>query len=144
MKKARTRIYPVESLVHVVDGDTVDLLVDLGFYARMQVRFRLLGIDTPELKGATLAMGHDAAHVLEQLLLTAVEAEVESNGQADKYGPRWDGRIRVLPDSLGRLHTEWIDVGETLLRTGYAQPYTGEGARPTWDPRLPYPLRAAP
>tara|TARA_R110000824_G_scaffold150288_2_gene320871 strand:+ start:337 stop:657 length:321 start_codon:yes stop_codon:yes gene_type:complete len=35
-------------IVRVVDGDTVDLDVDLGFYMHAKVRCRLVGVDTPE------------------------------------------------------------------------------------------------
>lgn len=42
-----TRRFPVE-LVRVIDGDTVELDVDLGFRIWSRQRFRLLGIDTPE------------------------------------------------------------------------------------------------
>lgn len=41
------RAYPVE-LVRVVDGDTVELNVDLGFRIWSRQRFRLMGVDTPE------------------------------------------------------------------------------------------------
>ncbi len=36
------------TVARVVDGDTLDLDVDLGFYLRSRLRFRLLGIDAPE------------------------------------------------------------------------------------------------
>ena len=35
-------------LVKVVDGDTVDLDVDLGFHTTLRIRGRLIGVDTPE------------------------------------------------------------------------------------------------
>lgn len=35
-------------LFNVVDGDTVDAVVDLGFGVKIQQRFRLSGVDTPE------------------------------------------------------------------------------------------------
>lgn len=38
------------SLIRVIDGDTVDLLVDLGFTVSMKVRVRLLHVDTPEIR----------------------------------------------------------------------------------------------
>jgi len=38
------------SLDRVVDGDTIDLCVDLGFGVSMDMRIRLLGIDTPEVR----------------------------------------------------------------------------------------------
>lgn len=42
------RTFDQATLVNVVDGDTCDLLVDLGFSVKMKIRFRLIGIDTPE------------------------------------------------------------------------------------------------
>ena len=42
-------IYNAE-LLNVVDGDTVDLKVDLGFDIFTQMRFRLFGVDTPEIR----------------------------------------------------------------------------------------------
>lgn len=43
-------IYKAE-LKRVIDGDTVDLIVDAGFYISVHQRFRLKGIDTPEIFG---------------------------------------------------------------------------------------------
>ncbi|MHC1610385.1 MAG: thermonuclease family protein [Candidatus Methanospirareceae archaeon] len=40
-------------LERVVDGDTVDLIVDVGFYISVHQRFRLKGIDTPEIFGVS-------------------------------------------------------------------------------------------
>jgi micrococcal nuclease len=40
--------YRVTEVLRVVDGDTVDLRIDLGFYMTAALRFRLLGVDTPE------------------------------------------------------------------------------------------------
>lgn len=44
--------YKVASIVRVVDGDTVDLVVDLGFHLSATLRFRLYGCDSPERKEA--------------------------------------------------------------------------------------------
>ena len=38
-------------LKRVIDGDTVDLVVDAGFYISVHQRFRLKGIDAPEIFG---------------------------------------------------------------------------------------------
>lgn len=40
--------YAVTRIMRVVDGDTVDLEIDLGFYLKSTLRFRLLGCDSPE------------------------------------------------------------------------------------------------
>lgn len=42
--------YAVQRVIKVVDGDTVDLSLDLGFYLSTGLRFRLLGCDAPEHK----------------------------------------------------------------------------------------------
>ena len=41
-------VYKVTAIEKVVDGDTVDVVIDLGFDVRVSQRVRLLGIDTPE------------------------------------------------------------------------------------------------
>lgn len=45
-------------LQKVVDGDTVDLVVDLGFSINVTTRFRLDGIDAPEMKAPTWLKGN--------------------------------------------------------------------------------------
>ena len=42
-------------LIEVIDGDTVDLKVDLGFDTSIAIRVRLSGIDTPEIRTTNLA-----------------------------------------------------------------------------------------
>lgn len=44
-------IYRVHDVARVIDGDTFDLDLDLGFYARLRVRVRLMGVDTYEIYG---------------------------------------------------------------------------------------------
>lgn len=103
-------------LLRVVDGDTVELEVDLGFYASFRHLFRLAGIDTPEY-GA----GADATAFLQKLLLT--ETAWVSPGayhtitttKADKYG-RW---LVTIPLLLGET------ANSRMVTTGYAVPYEG-------------------
>mgnify|MGYP000163561762 CR=1 FL=1 len=40
--------YRVTDVIRVIDGDTVDLRIDIGFHLSAALRFRLLSIDTPE------------------------------------------------------------------------------------------------
>lgn len=42
--------YAIEQVLKVVDGDTLDLMLDLGFSVRMKARVRLIGIDTAEIR----------------------------------------------------------------------------------------------
>jgi micrococcal nuclease len=54
-------------LVRCVDGDTVELDVDLGFKVTMREKFRLTGIDTPE-KNSKVAAERVAAHAATEYL----------------------------------------------------------------------------
>lgn len=51
--------------VRAVDGDTIDLILDLGFGIKSKQRVRLEGVDAPELKGDELLAGKDAKRFVE-------------------------------------------------------------------------------
>lgn len=102
------------TVVRWVDGDTVDLRVDLGFHLTQEARFRLLGVDTPE-RGQE---GHVEARVYCERI-APVGAEVEAvTTKADKYG-----RFLVTIWSGG------VEVNASLLAQGLAVPYAG-GTKP--------------
>ena len=112
-------------LLDVIDGDTVELEVELGFHARLTVRVRLDGIDTPELKGKTIderRMAQDA------LALVAQWCEA----RADRIIVR---TVKDSRDKFGRLLATLIDqdTGETvqqaLIAAGLAVTYDGKTAR---------------
>ncbi len=75
--------------VHVVDGDTVDLVIDLGFHMSAQLRCRLLGVNTPELFGTDSAGKSRAlgakAYVKDRILGKQVLVRTE---KSDSFG-RW-------------------------------------------------------
>ena len=86
-------------LVRCVDGDTVDLDIDLGFYLSARVRCRLTGVDTPERGQANFK---EATNALQELIEQQSDAEGYFNivtGKTGKYG-RWlvviDGVNTVL------------------------------------------------
>jgi len=104
-------------LIKVIDGDTCDLVIDAGFRSYRHERIRLLGVNTPERKGATRAAG-DAAKAFAERWFAAAE-----NGE-------WP--ITVVTersDAFGRyLGSIWntLDGGElnaALLEGGHAVPY---------------------
>lgn len=104
-------------LCRVVDGDTVWLDVDLGFRVTLRLDFRLLGIDAPELVGATRGAGLDAKAELERLLsLGPLHIESEKPGPTDKYG-RWLARVFVTTPA------GMLDVSEDLARRGFVRRY---------------------
>lgn len=59
----------VGTVVNVIDGDTLDIQCDLGFYITVTERFRVKGVDTPEIFGDTREAGMRAKNFVEGLLL---------------------------------------------------------------------------
>lgn len=94
-----------------VDGDTVDLYVDLGFHIYAKTRFRLYGIDTPE-RGNSL-WGEAGDHA-EAMAPVGTDVTIEVFKDADKYG-RWLVNIFVDGESVNR----------SLVAAGLAVPYYG-------------------
>lgn len=106
----------------VVDGDTVWLDVDLGFGIGVKLDFRLYGLNTPEVIGATRTAGLAAKAELERLLALG-PLRIETY-KADKYG-RWLVTLHVK--QTGDVD---LNVNDALLKGGYAKPYFGEGPKP--------------
>lgn len=105
------------SLMRVVDGDTCDLAVDVGFHMTATLRFRLLGIDTPEVRGTTKEAGLAAKAALEGLL--AKGPLLIRTEKGDSFG-RW------LADISVGVGDATFDVATEMLRLGHAVPYEGK------------------
>ena len=102
-------------LVRVVDGDTVDALVDLGFSTFKKVRIRMMGINAPESRTRDLeekAKGLAAKIRLEELL-------EEDKFVLESHGVGKFGRC------LGTLHVDDVNVNKTLVKEGHAWKYYG-------------------
>lgn len=106
------RTYPAK-LVRVVDGDTVDLDVDLGFHLTARLRFRLKDIDTPERgePGWTEATGF----TLEWFRERANLCTVLSFKDADLYS-RWLGIVKDPPAFVAGAPS----LNERLVSEGHA------------------------
>lgn len=104
------------TFVRAVDGDTAILAVDLGFHLTATMDFRLLGINAPEMHGATRPAALAAKAELERLCgLGSLRITTE---KSDKYG-RWLAKIDVLaPD--GSVLT---NANQALIDGGFAVPY---------------------
>ena len=110
--------YPVE-VVRVVDGDTVDVRVDLGLEAFRLERIRLYGVNTPEPYGETRAAGLAAAEWLRDRL-DCVEVLLETRrDDVDKYGRRLGTFWAVQPDGSA------VNLNRGLIEAGHAAPYFG-------------------
>lgn len=104
-------------VVRVVDGDTIDFNIALGFELEFFTRVRLFGVDTPEIHGVKKTSkeyreGKKAAEYVESILPPGkwVELKVFS-GLREKYG-RWLCEIFIDGRSFNR---ELIDKGYALI-----------------------------
>lgn len=73
-------------LVGVVDGDTIDVEVDLGFYLHQEMRLRLRGVNTPEIRGPQRPDGLVARAFVENTLGKATIAIAIRTFKIEKYG----------------------------------------------------------
>jgi len=111
------------TLMRVVDGDTIDAEIDLGFKIFIKERIRLMGIDTPESRTRNLAeksWGKAASARLSELLAEAdgkftLVTKMQKKG---KFG-RILGTIQVsTKDGI-------VDANQVLMNENFAIPYTG-------------------
>ena len=117
--------FRVTKINKVVDGDTIDVTIDLGFDLYKKERVRVAGIDTPEKRTRNLeekALGIDATNWLKEKLAQAITGDdeltirTELSGGIGKYG-----RL------LGWLYIGDGDVSlnEEMIKLGYAWEYDG-------------------
>lgn len=105
-------------LSRVVDGDTVIIDVDLGFTVHVNVGFRLLGINAPEVVGVTHKDGLAAKQHLSTLLgQGTIVVKSLKPLKTDKYG-RWLGTFYVTkPDG------SVVNVNDQMVVDGFAVVY---------------------
>jgi len=116
-------------LDRIIDGDTVDAVIDLGFDITIHKRIRLAGIDTPESRTRDLEEKKrglaSKARLVE--MLEGGEFILESK-EVGKYG-RVLGTLFVEKITDDNLTAEpqimKVNINETLVREGYAVEYWG-------------------
>jgi micrococcal nuclease len=138
-KKLESREYQAE-LIKVVDGDTIDCYIDLGFDIKIKKRVRYMGIDTWESRTRDLAEKEKglAAKARNKELLESGVFKLVSHGTG-KFG-RVLGEIFVSPDYVGDHIMEcidsvdndidlsidgWVSVNDILIEEGHAYNYDG-------------------
>ena len=108
-----------------MDGDTIDVTIDLGFDLNKKERVRIAGVDTPEKRTRDLeekALGIEATNWLKEKLADAIRGDdelvirTELRGGVGKYG-----RL------LGWLYVGECDLSlnEQMIEEGYAWAYDG-------------------
>ena len=117
--------FRVTEIVKVLDGDTIDVIIDLGFDLYKKERVRIAGVDTPEKRTRNLeekALGIDATNWLKKELEDVLAGDdelivrTELHGGTGKYG-----RL------LGWLYVgdEQVSLNEQMITQGYAHAYDG-------------------
>ena len=114
--------YFVKEVKNVVDGDTIDVIIDLGFDILFASRVRLAGIDTPESRTtdkAEKALGVEAKEYLKKHLKDAksVVIRTEKMDSSEKYG-------RIL--GWVYVNGESESLNNKMINDGYAWGYLGE------------------
>lgn len=114
--------YRIKKVTNVVDGDTIDVEIDLGFSVSYSQRLRLAGIDTPESRTTDKmekALGLEAKEYLKSKVKDAkdVIVKTEKPDSSEKYG-----RI------LGWVYVDGSkkSINEQMIEDGYAWGYLGE------------------
>ena len=118
--------FRVTEIVKVLDGDTIDVLIDLGFDLFKKERVRIAGVDTPEKRTRDLEekeLGIDATNWLKKKLEDTIAGDgdeltirTELVGGTGKYG-RLLGWLYINEDL--------ISLNEQMITEGYAWPYDG-------------------
>ena len=117
--------FRVVSIDKVVDGDTIDVTIDLGFDLYKKERVRVAGVDTPEKRTRNLeekALGLDATAWIKDHLEGAIDGDddliirTELDGGVGKYG-RLLGWLYIGDSDLS--------LNEQMITEGYAWAYDG-------------------
>jgi micrococcal nuclease len=99
-------VYEYKAIVdRVVDGDTVDFYVDLGFSVGMKIRTRLAGVDTPERGQPDFLVATQKCRELLNKAAASFPYEgkiVIKTEKTGKYG-RWIVHIQGVTDELARI-----------------------------------------
>ena len=118
--------FRVVSIDRVLDGDTIDVTIDLGFDLFKKERVRIAGVDTPEKRTRNLeekALGIDATNWLKKKLEDTIAGDgdeltvrTELVGGTGKYG-RLLGWLYIGEDT--------VSLNEQMITEGYAWEYDG-------------------
>tara|TARA_A100001388_G_scaffold267756_1_gene242183 strand:- start:33 stop:479 length:447 start_codon:yes stop_codon:yes gene_type:complete len=112
--------YRVNKVIKVVDGDTIDVILDMGFDIMYKQRVRLFGIDTPESRTRDLEekkYGLLSKKFLQEHLKSASRIAIKTY-KGDETGKF--GRI------LGDVWCDGVSVNKLMCKKGYAVEYYGQ------------------
>ncbi len=117
--------FRVTKIVKVLDGDTIDVLIDLGFDLFKKERVRIAGVDTPEKRTRNLEekeLGIHATNWMKDKLNETIKGDEELTIRTElKGGVGKYGRL------LGWLYVgdATLSLNEQMITEGYAWAYDG-------------------
>lgn len=109
--------YKIHEIKRIYDGDTMTVIIDLGFGVYKTEILRLAYINAPELKGEDRPKGLESRDWLRTELYTAVAEDKDIiiktiKDRKGKYG-------RYLAD----IYVDGISINQKMIEEGYAEPY---------------------
>ena len=122
-------IYRVKKVIKVVDGDTIDADIDLGFSISLEKRVRLSGVDTPESRTTDLKekkLGLESKEWLKHKLEFAKDVLIKTElpDSTEKYG-------RILGNLY--VNNEALSLNQQMIDEGYALAYDGGTKNKNFD-----------
>ena len=112
--------YRVKEVTRIVDGDTIDVIIDLGFDIMYKSRVRLFGIDTPESRTSNKEekiRGLLSKNFLKEHLKSNSKIIIKTH-KGEETGKF--GRI------LGEIFIDGININQKMCDEGYAVAYYGQ------------------
>lgn len=105
----------------VIDGDSIEVTLDLGFNTYKQSSLRVMGINTPEVRTSN-ELEKEVGKLVAQFVLNQLQDKdlLCQYIKMDKYGGRFNGH----------LYIDGVSLSDILLDRGYAKPYDGTSTKP--------------
>ena len=111
--------YRVKSIVKIIDGDTFDCIMDLGFDVLLEARVRMMGIDTPESRTRDLEEKKFGLLAKEYLTEKLAKEDIIVTTEVDNEKGKF-GRI------LGWVWADGINVNKQMIDENMAVAYHGQ------------------
>lgn len=107
------------TVTEVYDADTITVQVDLGFHVSMEMRLRLYGIDTWEVRGAERPRGLVARDWLRERVL-GKQVKFRSVRDGSRITGKFGRYLAVIYD-MNPGSNEWTNINDELVRLGHGE-----------------------
>ena len=124
-------IYPVKDNTHrIIDGDTIELMIDRGFSDTKKISLRLIGLNAPESR-TRRALEKEAGLVVKSIVTKWIEDHIDKQFFATseakpKYAGRAVGKIWADSETENCLNTHLLSLGVVKVYVGGKRNFTDE------------------